>query len=232
MKVRQCWIKGVTVAENSQALFALPEPREINNFQARLPLVEELEVKVGGSKVRVIEVVEDQLLSRASKESLSVETAVVASDPNTDRLKVVVLNRYQAAPPVVAFVRGFGLKKGAMASTIAHDSHNIIAVGVADQDIQAALALLVKQQGGIVYVAGDQQQALSLPIAGLMASGSCEEVAASYQQLEQAVRQNGCHLKAPFMNLSFLALPVIPSLKITDKGLFDVESFSFTDLFI
>jgi adenine deaminase len=124
-----------------------------------------------------------------------------------------------------------GLRHGAMASTIAHDSHNIIAVGANDRDLARAVNLLGKSGGGICFVKGDEERGMALPVAGLMGLGSCAEMAAAYSAIEQRVRENGCPLQTPFMTLSFLALPVIPALKITDLGLFDGVRFAPTDLF-
>ncbi|MFA6899455.1 MAG: adenine deaminase C-terminal domain-containing protein, partial [Desulfurivibrionaceae bacterium] len=132
----------------------------------------------------------------------------------------------------IGFVRGFGLKHGAMASSIAHDSHNLIAVGSNDTDLARAVNLMGESGGGICFVHGEEERMMALPVAGLMGLGSCEEMAQDYSAIEQRVKENGCRLQTPFMTMAFLALPVIPALKITDLGLFDGEKFELTDLFV
>lgn len=182
--------------------------------------------------MKVIELTDGQIVTGAGRHPVPPESTLVEADPQKDLLKILVHNRYRPAPPAIAFVRGFGLKCGAMASSIAHDSHNIIAVGASDLDLVQAVNLLQESGGGICYVDGDEKMRMKLPVAGLMGLGSCEEMAAGYSALEQRVKEKGCLLQTPFMTLSFLALPVIPALKITDLGLFDVESFELTDLFV
>jgi adenine deaminase len=145
----------------------------------------------------------------------------------------VVVNRYQAAAPAVAFVKNFGMKMGAMASSVAHDSHNVIAVGATDDDLAAAVNAVMKARGGLAAVSHRQGDhwVLPLPVAGLMATGTCQEVGHAYQELDAAAKRWGSPLRAPFMTLSFMALLVIPSLKLSDKGLFDGAEFEFTPLF-
>jgi adenine deaminase len=149
-----------------------------------------------------------------------------------DILKLVVVNRYYKAPPSIAFIKNFGLRRGAMASSVAHDSHNVIAVGVDDGDIAAAVNLVMDARGGLSAACGAEGVAkvLSLPVAGLMATGTCQEVGAAYAQLDKLVKQWGTPLRAPYMTLSFMALLVIPALKLSDRGLFDGTRFEFTDL--
>jgi adenine deaminase len=143
------------------------------------------------------------------------------------------VNRYSTSPPAIAFVKNFGLHTGAMASSVAHDSHNVIAVGVTDDDLAAAVNAVMNAGGGLAAVShrsGDHW-VLPLPVAGLMATGPCGEVAHAYQELDAAVKQWGSTLRAPFMTLSFMALLVIPELKLSDQGLFDGKRFEFTPLF-
>jgi adenine deaminase len=182
--------------------------------------------------MKVIEVTDGQIVTGAGRHPVPADCTVVEADPHTDLLKVLVHNRYAPAPTAIAFVRGFGLQQGAMASSIAHDSHNIIAIGVSDHDLARAVNLLQESGGGICFVNGDEERRMELPVAGLMGLGSCEEMAASYSAIERRVMENGCLLQTPFMTMSFLALPVIPALKITDLGLFDGERFELTALFI
>ena len=147
-------------------------------------------------------------------------------------LKLVVVNRYQKAPPAVAFIKNFGLVRGAMASSVGHDSHNVIAVGVSDQDIAAAINLVMEAGGGLsaACAADAVADVQPLPVAGLMATGTCQEVGETYGKLDKQVKAWGSHLRAPYMTLSFMALLVIPALKLSDLGLFDGAKFEFTPL--
>ena len=143
------------------------------------------------------------------------------------------MNRYQTAEPAIAFINGFQLQQGALASSVAHDSHNIVAVGTNDDDLTAAINAVIEHQGGLTVAAGGDVDVLPLPVAGLMSTGTCQEVASIYTALDSRVKQQlGCTLRAPFMTLSFMALLVIPSLKLGDKGLFDVDAFDFVSLFV
>ncbi len=162
-----------------------------------------------------------------------IEGDVVVSDPDRDILKISVWERHRGTDNVgVGFVHGFGLKKGAIAGSVAHDSHNIIAVGVDDSDIVAAVKHIAEMGGGLAVVAdGKVIASLPLPIAGLMSDEPIERVAAMERRLNEAAGELGSPMKAPFMTLSFMALPVIPHLKLTDKGLVDVDKFDFVGLF-
>jgi adenine deaminase len=153
----------------------------------------------------------------------------VVADVENDILKITVVNRYQEAPPAVAFVKNFGLKEGAIASSVAHDSHNLIAVGTDDESISRAINRLIEARGGLAAVAGSEEKILSLPIAGLMSGEDGYEVARRYEALDKMAKKMGSRLKSPFMTLSFMALLVIPSLKLSDKGLFDGDAFAFVE---
>lgn len=232
MEVSATWIGGDLVSSKGQPLFQAPKAMPINRFQAAAISPEQLVVPARGRQIQVIEVTDGQIVTTAGRQTLAADSSVVEADPHTDLLKILVLNRYQPAPPAIAFVRGFGLQRGAMASSIAHDSHNVIAVGASDHDLARAVNLLRESGGGICYVNEEEVIRMELPVAGLMGLGSCEEMAASYSLIENRVRENGGGLHTPFMTLSFLALPVIPALKITDLGLFDGKRFELTDLFV
>ena len=185
-----------------------------------------------GKAIRVI-VAHDRLLTTNCDVAVPrISDGNVISDPQRDLLKLVVVNRYEDARPSVGFVRAFGLDRGAIASSVAHDSHNIIAVGATDQEICTAVNAVIENDGGLSAVDGSKTETLPLPVAGLMSTLCCEEVAANYQRLDQMAKQLGCPLQAPFMTLSFLALLVIPSLKLSDKGLFDGDRFESVDLFV
>ena len=149
-----------------------------------------------------------------------------------DLLKIAVVNRYRTAPPALGYIRGFGLKTGAIASCVAHDSHNIVAVGVTDEALCRAVNEVIRNRGGIAACDGEGTWSLALPVAGIMSPGDGYEVARQYAEVDKVVKSRlGCALKAPFMALSFMALPVIPSLKMTDRGLFDVGAFGFVEVF-
>ena len=145
-------------------------------------------------------------------------------------MKIVVVNRYFDAAPAIAFIKNFGLKEGAIASCIAHDSHNIVAVGVDDESLARAINLIIESKGGIAVAHNHGEDVLPLPVAGIMSNHSVDEVAAGYQSLHFKAKELGCKLDAPYMSLSFMALLVIPSLKLSDKGLFDGIGFKLTSL--
>jgi adenine deaminase len=157
----------------------------------------------------------------------------VISSVEEDVLKIVVLNRYiSGSKPVVGFIKGFGLKQGALAGTVAHDSHNLIAVGVNDEAIVECINAVIKVSGGIAVCVDGIVDVLPLPIAGIISDKSIDNVASDYERLNTKAKQIGSPLTSPFMTLSFMALIVIPQLKICDKGLFDVNKFCYADLFI
>lgn len=206
----------------------------INNFHA-LPKSEEMfRVRaVGGEPViRVIEAVEGQLITGEKHLKAKVKNGYIVSDPSRDILKIVVIDRYHPEGNIaIAFIRNFGLKKGALASTVAHDSHNIIAVGVDDASICAAVNTVIGCKGGIAVAQDpDRIECLPLPVAGLMSPDSGAKVAAAYTKLNKLAKKLGSSQHAPFMTLSFMALLVIPALKLSDKGLFDGAKFEFTSL--
>ncbi len=232
MEVSGTWIGGEMVSDKGQPLFEVAQPKPINHFNAPLLMVEQLRVQARGSQIKVIEVTDGQIVTGCGFHSVPPGSTVVEADPAVDLLKILVQNRYTSAPPALGFVRGFGLKRGAMASSIAHDSHNLIVIGSNDQDLARAVNLLGENGGGICFVCGAEERMMALPVAGLMGLGSCEEMARDYSVIEQRVKENGSRLHTPFMTMAFLALPVIPSLKITDLGLFDGERFALTDLFV
>jgi adenine deaminase len=181
--------------------------------------------------MNVIVAIEGQIFTQKTKEKPKIIDNYVISDIDKDVLKIVVINRYKKVKTAIAFIKNFGLKDGAIASSVSHDSHNIIAVGVTDEYICKAVNLVIKNKGGISAVGKNLSSVLALPIAGIMSDNSYDQVAKKYTQINNMVNVLGSKLKAPFMSLSFMALPVIPRLKITDKGLFDSENFRFIDLF-
>lgn len=233
-KVLQTYINGNKVSENGQAYMADYSSTGINNFSTDKKTATDFRLKANeGDKknIRVIEALDGQIITKSIQAELPVAEGFVQTDPAQDILKLCVVNRYQDTPPAIAFVKGFGLKNGALASSVAHDSHNIIAVGTNDDTICNAVNAIIEHRGGISMVNAQAVAVLPLPVAGLMTTQDAVSTGRQYEQLDSCVKAMGCTLRAPFMTLSFLALPVIPSLKLTDKGLFDVDAFNFADIF-
>jgi adenine deaminase len=231
--VRRTWIDGQLVAEEGKTHIPRVEPEIENQFVATHVQPGDFAVPaIHGARLQVIEALDGQLITRRLEVEPRLIDGVVESDPSRDVLKMVVVNRYQKAPPAVAFVKNFGLHTGAMASSVAHDSHNVIAVGVTDDDLAAAVNAVMNAGGGLAAVSHSDgaHWVLPLPVAGLMGTGTCAEVAHAYQELDAAVKDWGSQLRAPFMTLSFMALLVIPELKLSDLGLFDGGRFEFTPL--
>lgn len=233
--VRQTWKKGILVAENGKFLgrqpAPVPLPRGTMNLRYRAA---NLEVAATGTgQIKVIEIVPHQIVTKQALAAPKISAGKVLADAERDILKLVVVERHRATGNVgVGFVRGFKLKRGALASTVAHDAHNVVAVGVDDADILAAIRALEHLQGGQVAVADGQVKAeLGLPIAGLVSDRSLEEVMQRMDALNAAAHGFGCELDAPFMTLSFLSLSPIPELKLTDQGLIDAVNLRTTGLF-
>jgi adenine deaminase len=231
-RVEKTFINGILVAENGITFIPSVKERPLNSFNARKIGISDLVVAPEVGQIRVMEALEGQLITRELTESPKISGGNVVSDPERDILKMVVMNRYAPSAPAVAFIRNFGLKKGAIASTVAHDSHNIIAVGVSDEEIVRAVNLLVDAKGGICCTDGLTEILLSLPVAGLMSEKDGFKVAEQYELIDRKAREMGSSLHSPFMTLSFMALLVIPELKLSDKGLFDGRTFRFTSLFL
>jgi adenine deaminase len=231
-RILKTYIDGILVAQDGKTRINPVKEKPVNFFDARKIHAGELAVRPAGKRIRVIEALEGQLITHELSEVLMVENDNMVSSPDRDILKMAVMSRYSPSAPAVAFIRNFGLKRGAIASTVAHDSHNIIAVGVKDEDIARAVNALVDSKGGICCTDGDSIWILPLPVAGLMSEKDGFEIAAKYEKLDQMARDLGSELNAPFMTLSFMALLVIPELKLSDRGLFDGKSFQFTSLFL
>ena len=226
------YVNGRKVAENGKSLIPSVVISPVNQFHAKQIKREDIVVRPGGNRIRVIKAIDGQLVTRELIVDARIENNEVRTDPEHDILKIVVMNRYFPALPAVGFVQGFGLKSGAIASCVAHDSHNIIAVGTNDESIVKAINAIVSSQGGISVAFRDELFVLPLPVAGIMSDEDGYKVAELYKNLDEQVKTKlKSSLKSPFMTLSFMALLVIPDLKISDKGLFDGEKFSFTELF-
>lgn len=230
-KVRNTYVNGTMVAENGRSLISSVEEQPINNFNISSINKGSLSVPVGGDKLRVIEAFDGQLITLAIKTDFKSEEGKVVCDRENDILKLVVVNRYFNTTPSIAFIKNFGLKEGAIASSVGHDSHNILAVGVDDKSLETAINLVIGSNGGISAVGGDKEHLLPLPFAGLMSGNDGYQVARDYTKIDEFAKKLGSGLRAPFMTLSFMALLVIPDLKLSDKGLFSGNSFEFVDLF-
>jgi adenine deaminase len=231
MNVKETWIKGVKVFGNEEVLFKYEESKPVNNFNCRPINESEILVKNRHRDIRIIVAADGELLTSELKVSLRT-SEYISPDLNNDILKIVVKDRYKDLPPAIGFIKGFGIKKGAFASSIAHDSHNIIAVGTNDKDIVNSINEIVRLKGGLAVSQGGTIESLQLNIGGIMTTRSCDDIAEDYNNLNQLVNSLGCTMKAPFMTLSFMALLVIPDLKIGDRGLFDVKRFEPVSLFV
>lgn len=235
-RILQTYISGHLVAENGRPLVpAVPAPI-INQFRLQPITAARLALPCSSARpqIRVIEALDGQLITQSIEATGKTAQGMLISDPGNNLLKMVVINRYvPEAVPAFAFIKNFGLKKGALASTVAHDCHNIIAVGVDDDSLCAAINAVIATQGGIAVAEdADHTDVLPLPVGGLMTDTDGHTVAGTYSRLDLKAKELGSPLRAPFMTLSFMALLVIPELKLSDKGLFDGKSFAFTPLVI
>lgn len=230
-RVLKVYINGRLVAENGRSLIKRMPAEIKNNFFAHKKKITDFTVKAKSGMINVIEAIDGKLITARSKVLPKVFSGYVVSDPERDILKITVVNRYKDAPPAVAFVKNFGLKKGAIASSFAHDSHNVVAVGVSDYDIARAVNLVIRNHGGLAIVYDNKEEVLKLPVAGLMSLEDGYLVAQQYSRMTAKARELGSNLRAPFMTLSFMALLVIPEIKLSDKGLFDGNNFKIIDLF-
>ena len=227
--VLQTYINGQLVAQNGVSNIVTTTSTIINNFNCQLTTQNNfIKPFIGQNTITVIEALDGQLITNKRLCSPTVYNNNIIANIEQDILKMAVINRYTAAPIALAFVKNFGFKHGAIASTVAHDSHNIIAVGTTDEAISKAVNAVIVQQGGISVVSNIGTQVLPLPVAGLMSNDDGYKVAAAYTAIDTVVKQQlGSLLSAPFMTLSFMALLVIPHIKLSDKGLFDGDTFSF-----
>jgi adenine deaminase len=231
--VTETWINGEQVySKITPHSTPTKSSKTINNFCDYTIYPDDILVPNLHRNFKAIGILDGELLTHTLVVKNTQTGDIVNSDVDNDILKIVVVNRYQQAKPSVGFVNGFGLKSGAIASSVAHDSHNIIAIGTNDMDLISAIHRLIGTKGGIVAIDGTKELLLPLPIGGLMTTDTVENVAAYYLHLNQMVKSMGSNLNSPFMTMSFLALLVIPELKIGDKGLFDVTHFAFTPLFV
>jgi adenine deaminase len=230
--IKSTYIKGKPVFAEGKTRFGISGKESPNIMNAKPIDESDLRVTKQSASIRSIVAFDNQLFTDVVEENIESNETQISSKPEKDLLKIVVYNRYKASKPAIGFVKNFGLKEGAIASSIAHDSHNLIAVGASDEEIRIAINGLIKQMGGIVAVKNKSVEGLPLEIGGLMTHAPVEKVSEKYVELTRIAQQMGCSLNAPFMTLAFMALPVIPKLKITDQGLFDVTQFKYVDLFL
>jgi adenine deaminase len=231
-KVNATYINGEKVAENQQTKIKTSLSPVINNFNCEKKNAGDFKIPIAELHGEIIEALDGQLITNKISIKPKEEDGFYVSDPKKDILKIAVVNRYHEAPVAKAFIKNFGLKKGALASSVAHDSHNIIAVGVDNESLSDAINLVIENKGG-VSVADHKNPSfnkiLPLPVAGLMSNEDGYKVAEMYTAIDSAAKELGSKLSAPFMTLSFMALLVIPHLKLSDKGLFDGDSFQIIE---
>jgi adenine deaminase len=230
-KVLKTFIDGQLVAENGNSLIPRVDELIVNNFNLSHKSPDDFHIKTSDkNNIRVIEALDGQLITNELHYPPKIVGGYIESDIDNDVLKLAVVERYTGGKPAIAFIKNFGLKKGAVASCVAHDSHNVIAVGVSDEDICKAVNALADSNGGICVVADGNVEVLPLPVAGIMTNEDGYIVAEKYTAIDRLAKKLGSNLGAPFMTLSFMALLVIPQLKLSDKGLFDGQKFEFVGL--
>jgi adenine deaminase len=228
--VLQTYIDGELVAENGKSFIKPAAFDTPNNFNISKKQVSDFAIAGSGRQIRVIEALEGQLITNEIHAKPKLENGTLISDIENDILKMAVVNRYQNTAPAIAFIKNFGLKRGAIASSVAHDCHNIVVVGTSDAEICNAVNLIIENRGGVCAVDGNQQKILGLPVAGIISDKDGWETGRLYQEIDAMAKALGSTLHAPFMTLSFMALLVIPDLKLSDKGLFSGKDFRFVDL--
>ena len=230
-EVKATYIQGQKVSENGKPLYnRFVQTELINQFNVEKITVEQLNVNHTGGEMKVIHVDDGQLFTREIRHLPDHDNGNVVSDIENDILKLVVYNRYQPSEPAIAFIKNIGLKRGALASTVAHDSHNIVAVGTSDAEIASAINQIIDSRGGILACEGNRTCLLSLPVGGLLSDIEGHIIAERYEQVDAMAKELGSTLSAPFMTVAFMSLLVIPELKLGDRGLFDGRSFKFVDL--
>ncbi|MEW4925570.1 adenine deaminase [Algibacter sp. 2305UL17-15] len=236
-KTLQTYINGALVFDRGEPLIKSVVFENPNNFKCSKKEISDFRFESSAEKIRVIEALEGQLVTNELIEDALIENGNLESNVEKDILKMTVVNRYENSEPAIAFIKNFGLKEGAIASSVAHDSHNIIAVGVSDEAICKAVNLIIENKGGICAVSDSdlsigtgEEKIVPLPVAGIMSDKDGETIGKQYAELDRTAKDLGSNLNAPFMTLSFMALLVIPALKLSDKGLFDGKDFKFTSL--
>jgi len=228
--VLETYINGELVAKNGKSFVKSVPFKVLNNFNTDIKKVADFRLASSSKKIRVIEALDGELVTNNIKADSLIVDGNLVSNTATDVLKMTVVNRYKNETPSIAFIKNFGIKEGAIASSVGHDSHNIIAIGVSDEAICKAVNLIIKNKGGVCAVTKTTEKVVALPVAGIMSDQPAEIIGKAYAALDAMAKEMGSTLRAPYMSLSFMALLVIPSLKLSDKGLFDGTSFQFTSL--
>ena len=231
LNILETYINGRAVAREGVSLIPGRASKIVNNFHATKKEPASFEIPCMGGRINIIKAADGTVFTDRLIEIPKVENGCAVSDTNRDILKLAVVNRYRGTKPAVGFAGNFGIKTGAIASSVAHDSHNIVAVGVSDEDICRVVNLIICNRGGIGAVSGSREMVLPLPIAGIMSDKDYVSVANRYIKLDGMAKSMGSKLRAPFMTLSFMALLVIPGIKMSDKGLFDADKFRMMDVF-
>ncbi|WP_040253869.1 adenine deaminase [Psychroserpens mesophilus] len=229
-QVLQTYIHGELLSENGVSKLKSIAFENLNNFNTSKKTIGDFRISSEAKQIRVIEALEGQLVTNELIEKATLQNGNLVSNTKTDILKMTVVNRYNDDKPAMAFIKNFGLKQGAIASSVGHDSHNIIAVGVSDEAICKAVNLIIENKGGICAVTSSEEKIVPLPVAGIMSDQDGVTIGKHYAELDDMAKQLGSTLRAPYMTLSFMALLVIPSLKLSDKGLFNGKDFKFTSL--
>lgn len=229
-RVLETYIDGVCVFKEGTS-FPHIQVFPINQFHAKPKTVKDFLIPAHAGDAQVIEIIDKEIITNKVLTEPTIKNGFVIADPKRDLLKITVVNRYKNAPPSMGLIKNFGLKQGAVASSVAHDCHNIIAIGTNDDELCTVVNAIIAAKGGIAVTNKGKTDLLPLPIAGLMSDLEVTEVARLYEDLDHQVKQLGSHLHAPLMTLSFMALLVIPKLKMSDLGLFDGNAFILTSLF-
>ncbi|WP_178985495.1 adenine deaminase [Winogradskyella helgolandensis] len=229
-KTLETYINGELVFANGVSHVKHVDFQNLNNFNTDKKDVSDFRFESNAKKIRVIECLDGELVTNEIIVDSKIENGNLVSNTKTDVLKMTVVNRYKNDKPAIAFIKNYGLKEGAIASSVGHDSHNIIAIGVSDEAICKAVNLLVENEGGICAVSDTEEKVVALPVAGIMSDKSADVIGKQYSELDKMAKQLGSKLHAPYMSLSFMALLVIPALKLSDKGLFDGGKFEFTSV--
>ncbi len=229
-KVLATYINGVLVAKNGTSFVKNVPFDVLNNFNTDKKKISDFQYPSTAQRIRVIEALDGELVTHQIEANSLIKKGNLVSNTSTDVLKMTVVNRYKNEKPAIAFIKNFGLKEGAIASSVGHDSHNIIAVGVSDEALCKAVNLIIENKGGVCAVTDSEEKIVPLPVAGIMSDKSAQEIGVAYATLDAMAKKMGSTLRAPYMTLSFMALLVIPALKLSDKGLFDGNSFTWTSL--
>ncbi|MBT1701745.1 adenine deaminase [Chryseosolibacter indicus] len=230
--VLKTYVNGVLVAEDGMTKIERVNIPVVNNFSTNPKKATDFALHANDKSIRVIEALDGQLITNELVVDPKIENGFVVSDIEQDILKIIVVNRYHDAQPSTGFIKNFRLRSGAIASSVAHDSHNIIVVGVDDDAIAKAVNMIIQSKGGVAAVTEQNSMFVPLPVAGLMSVEDGYKVAQDYKSINKFAKDMGCTLRAPFMTLSFMALLVIPSLKLSDKGLFDGNTFQFKGVLV